>query len=89
MRASLACASSSDACALATLAALCRSAAETSASSSSSRAWPCLTLSLKSTYSFLTVPDTWVPTLTSTTGLSVPLADTVCVTSPFSTVASL
>ena len=31
----------------------------------------------------MTVPDTCVPTLTSTTGLSVPLADTVCVTSPF------
>lgn len=29
-----------------------------------------------------TVPDTWVPTLISTTGLSVPLAETVCVTVP-------
>ena len=47
------------------------------------------TLSLKSTNSWVTVPDTWVPTLTSTTGLSVPLADTVCVTSPFSMVTSL
>ena len=39
--------------------------------------------------SLRTVPDTWVPTLISTTGLSVPLADTVCVTSPCSTTTSL
>ena len=89
IRASLACASSSVAWALATLAALCRSAAETSALSSSSSGWPFFTLSLKSTCSLSTVPDTCVPTLISTTGLSVPLAETVCVTSPFSMVASL
>ena len=56
-------------------------APSSSAGSSSSSTWPAFTRSLKSTCSFFTVPETCVPTLTSTTGLSVPLADTVCVTS--------
>ena len=88
LRASLARASSRVARALASAASSWRTWASSSAGSSSSRTWPALTRSLKSTFSFFTVPETCVPTLTSTTGLSVPLAETVCVTSPVFTAAS-
>ena len=43
------------------------------------------TIELKSTFSLQMRPETWLPTVTFTTGLSVPVAVTVCVKSPRST----
>jgi len=53
----------------------------------SSNTWPALTLPLKSAYNVFTMPDTWLPTLTSTTGFKVPFAATLCVMAPCSSVA--
>jgi hypothetical protein len=40
------------------------------------------TTELKSTFSLLMRPETWLPTVTFTTGFSVPVAVTTCVKSP-------
>lgn len=82
MRASFACASFSAAAAFATFPLLCSTAARNSVGSSSSSTWPASTCALKSACSFFTVPDTCVPTLTSTTGFSVPFAVTFCTIPP-------
>jgi len=46
-----------------------------------------LTSVLKSTYTARTWPETWVPTDTCVTGLTVPLADTLACSGPRSTTA--
>ena len=45
------------------------------------------TTELKSTFSLLMRPETWQPTITFITGLSVPVAVTTCVKSPRATAA--
>ena len=45
------------------------------------------TTELKSTFNLLMRPETWLPTVTFTTGLSVPVAVTTCVKSPRVTAA--
>ena len=46
------------------------------------------TIELKSTFSLLMRPETWLPTVTFTTGFNVPVAVTTCVKSPRVTAAS-
>jgi len=43
----------------------------------SASASPCFTGELKSTYNLLMRPETWLPTVTFTTGFNVPVAVTV------------
>ena len=47
--------------------------------------WPFLTWELKSTRISLIWPETWEPTCTETTGLSVPVTETTAVMAPRST----
>src|SRR5438067_12937902 len=51
----------------------------------SATSWPFFTLVLKSAYSALILPDTWLPTWTVTTAFEVPVADMVASISPRST----
>ena len=50
--------------------------------------WLRLTWELKSANSSLICPETWEPTWTVTTALSVPVAETVAVSGPRSTLAA-
>ena len=51
--------------------------------------WFDFTTELKSTFNLLMRPDTWLPTVTFTTGFSVPVAVTSFVSSPRATAVVL
>ena len=51
------------------------------------RTWPFVTTELKSAISRVIFPETWLPTCTDTTGLTVPVAVTIAVMGPRSTSA--